>query len=833
MNKKSLCRFVAVTCVPCFCLLLFSPPGWAQPLPLSIRVHTESGAAISTAKIQLEQDGKVSTTALTDAEGKASIGGLTLGQYNILVTAETYEQAVQLVLIRDERQEIEVDFTLLPKLRRTDTIDVVADAGTVETANAIPVAAEIRTEETTLLPSRPATVTDTLPLVPGVNRSPNGEILINGQGEQQNSLLVNANNAADPGTGRFGTTIPADSVESVQVLKTPFLPQYGGFTAGVVSVETKRGGDKWHFSVKEPLPDFRVRSHRLHGLRNATPRISFDGPVIKNKLFLSEAVQYKLEKKQARTLPFPFNESKDESVNSYSQIDYIVSPSHFITASAHVAPGHINFVDPQFFNPQPVTPNLRAQELMFTLTDHATVLHGLLDSSINHQTFNVRVGAQGNAEMVLTPIGNTGNYFARRQRNSSRIEWLETLSLNKGSRHALKVGTIVARAENRGSFSFEPVEIRDSNQQLLERIDFEGGDPFRQSDLETGFFAQDHWTLRPNLSLDGGARVEHQHRTSSLRVAPRIAASWTPFGERQLVVRGGFGVFYDRVPLTAYSFDRFPQQVVTNYDPTGGTAPSTTRFLNAIDIDETQFPLVRRTSVPGNFAPYSRTWTAEAERTVARLVHIRVNYQRSSSGDQILLSPQMSGNDRVLLLQGGGRSIYHQFEVTARLAWKGGQQMMFSYVRSKAEGDLNTFSSYLGDFPIAKLRPNLYSNLRSDIPNRFLVWGLINLPWKMRLAPIFEYRSGLPYAILEAHRNYVGIPYSNRTRFRDYVGLDERISKEIPLMRKYRARISVSMLNALNHFNPLDVHANTADPQFGTFFGHYKRRYRLDFELLF
>src|SRR6516162_9052958 len=101
MSKRSLCRFVAVTCVPSFYLLLFSPPGWAQTLPLSIRVHTESGAAITGAKIQLEQDGKLAKTALTDAEGKASIGGLALGQYNILVNAETFEQAVQLVLIQD------------------------------------------------------------------------------------------------------------------------------------------------------------------------------------------------------------------------------------------------------------------------------------------------------------------------------------------------------------------------------------------------------------------------------------------------------------------------------------------------------------------------------------------------------------------------------------------------------------------------------------------------------------------------------------------------------------------------------------------------------------
>jgi hypothetical protein len=814
-------------------LLLLSLSAWAQSLPLSIRVHTESGMPITGATIRVERDGNLSARVPTDAEGKAAIAGLTLGQYNILVSAENFEQAVQLVLIRDERQDIEVDFTLLAKLRRTDSIDVVADAESVQAANTMPVAAEIRTAETTSLPTRPATVADTLPLVPGVNRSPNGEILINGQGEQQNSLLVNSNNATDPGTGRFGTTLPADSVESVQVLKTPFLPQYGGFTAGVVSVETKRGGDKWHFSLKDPFPDFRIRSGRLHGLRDATPRISFDGPVIRNKLFLSQAAQYKLEKKQTRTLPFPHNESKEESVNSYTQIDYIVSPEHFLTVSAHVAPGHINFVDPQFFTPQPVTPNTRVHERMFTLTDHASVLHGLLDSSINRQVFNVLVGAQGEGEMVLTPIGNTGNYFARRKRNSSRIEWLETLSLNKGSHHAMKFGTIVSRAENSGTFSFRPVEIRDLNQQLLERIEFEGGDPFRQSDLEAGFFAQDHWTVRPNLSLDGGVRVEHQHRTSSLRVAPRIAASWTPFGERQLVLRGGFGVFYDRVPLTAYSFDRYPQQIVTTYDPTGETAPSTTRFLNAIDVDGAQFPLVRRTPQPGNFAPYSQTWTAEAERTVTRLIHIRANYQYSSSGDQILLTPQMAGGNRVLLLEGGGRSIYHQFEVTAKLNWKAGQQMMFSYVRSKAEGDLNTFNTYLGDFPIAKLRPNQFSNLRSDIPDRFLAWGFVNLPWKMRLAPIFEYRSGLPYAILEAHRNYVGVPYSNRTRFRPYVGLDERISKEVRLIRKYKARISASVLNTLNHFNPLDVHANTADPLFGTFFGHYKRRYRADFEILF
>jgi len=56
---------------------------------------------------------------------------------------------------------------------------------------------------------------------------------------------------------------------------------------------------------------------------------------------------------------------------------------------------------------------------------------------------------------------------------------------------------------------------------------------------------------------------------------------------------------------------------------------------------------------------------------------------------------------------------------------------------------------------------------------------------------------------------------------------------DFKVSRKYSVRLSVSALNILNHFNALDVHANTGDPQFGTFFGHYKRRYRADFEILY
>ena len=105
-----------------------------------------------------------------------------------------------------------------------------------------------------------------LPLVPGVVRSPDGELKLDGSGEQRSSLVVNESDVTDPATGKFGQTVPVDSIETVNVLNTPFLAQYGRFTQSVVAVETRRGGDKWHYDLNDPFPDFRIRSYHMRGI---------------------------------------------------------------------------------------------------------------------------------------------------------------------------------------------------------------------------------------------------------------------------------------------------------------------------------------------------------------------------------------------------------------------------------------------------------------------------------------------------------------------------------------------------------------------------------------
>jgi hypothetical protein len=73
------------------------------------------------------------------------------------------------------------------------------------------------------------------------------------------------------------------------------------------------------------------------------------------------------------------------------------------------------------------------------------------------------------------------------------------------------------------------------------------------SQFDVGFYVQDDWRMRPNFMLSYGLRYENQtNANSKLNFAPRIGFAWSPgVGAKstrppQMVLRGGFGIFYNR-----------------------------------------------------------------------------------------------------------------------------------------------------------------------------------------------------------------------------------------------------------------------------------------------
>jgi Carboxypeptidase regulatory-like domain len=802
---------------------------------IRVTAFDESDKPVSNVLVVVKLKGSLVATTATNEKGEVEFSKLVPGTYEVGVSRESFEPLTQGDVVVTAGALVEVKFTMIPKVQLKEVVvNVQAGSETLIEKGASP-ATELRRADVKSVPFNPATVKDSLPLTPGVVRSTEGEITISGSSEHRSALVVNAADVTDPATGQFGVTVPVDSVETIEVFKTPYLAQFGRFTAGVVSVETRRGGDKWNFELNDPLPEFRIRSGHLSGLRDASPRVTFNGPLIADKFYFSEGLEYDLQKRPDRTLPFGVNESKQESVNSFTQLDYILSPVNTLTGTFHVAPRKMEFVNLDFFDPQPVTPTFSARDYTGMVIDRWTLGNGLLESTLAIKRFSGHVWGQGELDMVLTPTGNSGNYFSEQNRRASRAEWLETYSLPTirfYGAHNLKFGSSVGRTNDRGDFIARPVLIEDTQGLLVKRIDWVGGHPFNRSDLEIAFFGQDHWVINSRLAMDVGTRFEEQNITETVRVAPRIGLAWTPFTNLQTTIRGGFGLFYDRVPLSVFAFYRYPQQVITTFGPDGQIIDGPRRFFNITDRAESKrFPFVYSGNNAGNFAPYSETWNVEIEHPFSTILRVRANYLQSNSYGVVIFTPKVVQDRDALVLGGGGKSGYRQLELTARLSLKDNQQLFFSYVHSRSRGDLNEFNNYLGNFPFPLVRPNTFTNLSGDLPNRFLAWGLVRLPWKMHIAPMVEWRNGFPYASTDVSQNYVGVP--NQTRFRNFLSLDSRVSKDFKVNDKYSLRFSMSGFNITNHFNPLQVHANIEDPAYGVFFGNHKRRFRLDFDVIF
>src|SRR5579863_8881635 len=327
------------------------------PSSLVVTARTLQGQAVPKAVITVQSvpgnpaSPRISPQIVeTSASGEARFTDLAPGRYRVTILANGFDELTTDVDIGPTTGDgtvpgASIEATLTTGAH-TDSITVQGVIDTpLEEANT---PAVLERQQVKNMPDRPRTVSDALPLVPGIVRLPNGQLRLSGSGEHRSALLVNSANATDPATGQFGATVPIDSVRTMSILNSPFLAEYGGFTADVVSVETRKGGDKWTFELNDPLPEFRWRSWHMVGLRSSTPSISFGGPVIANRLFVLESIQSEMRESPVITLPFPNNESRREAYNSLTAVDYTINSSNLVTATMHVANQHVRFANLDF-----------------------------------------------------------------------------------------------------------------------------------------------------------------------------------------------------------------------------------------------------------------------------------------------------------------------------------------------------------------------------------------------------------------------------------------------------------------------------------------------------
>ena len=829
-EKPMMRSLVHLQCAPIGLLVLFWAPGTgcAQQPQDSLRVHVTDGQKVLLvgAAAALISGGTIVAQAITGSDGDVILSARP-GVYTLEVSAAGENLFVRSITLSFPGQVEEI--VLRPAV--AESVDVQAGSEDADPSMSSPTTV-LPVKLVTELPSRPKTALEALPLVPGVVRTYDGQLQIAGQGESHSALLIDGVDENSPSTGRFTLSPPIDSVKDIHVMTPSFLAQDGRFTAGVVRIDTRSGGNKWHYDLNDPFPEFRIRSGHVRGLSSMSPRFAIGGPLMSGRLQLLESFGFIDNKVPVRTLPFPVNETKIQSSNSFTRLDASLSAHQSIFLSFQLSPQTVQFAGLDYFRPQSVTTNNDLNTYVGTASHRLVTANGYLQSTFSSSSYSESSRPRGTGPMVIRPTGSSGSFYKTTVQTSGRTEWNEALSFAPSTlpQHLVTLGSSIAITHGTGLVTEHPVLIEDAAGKLVQQIDFTERGPFALHDVQPAIYAQDHWTASRHLSMDFGARVEGQRITGATRVAPRLGIAWTSgSGTHATTIRAGVGSFYDNVPLNAYSFGYYPRQTITTF---GQAGPLSTQYANVVGVSvHPDQEFVSRPSRPGNFSPFTPTESIEVEHAFGpRLTaRARLLHSGSSTGLSLLPSPKTS----TFVLSDGGQLNYTQMEFTAKVELQHGFPLYASYVYSSSNGSLNSPESVLSQGGGPFVRTVATGRQASDLPSRFILWGTAHLPWGLTLTPLFEIRSGFAYQPLDVYQNFVSTQGTSQGRLPTYGSLDLRASKLIKVNDKYSVRPALSVTNSTNHFNGLEVHSNVADPQFGTPFGNNDRHARFDLDVVF
>jgi hypothetical protein len=441
--------------------------------------------------------------------------------------------------------------------------------------------------------------------------------------------------------------------------------------------------------------------------------------------------------------------------------------------------------------------------------------------------------------------------------------------------HALRAGidllynddTISFLRTFRGSYSFSSLQNFLTGNYSGYAQPF--GDPVAtQTNPNVGVYVQDEWRASSQLTMNFGLRYDLQFletiETDTNNVSPRVGFAWTPFASEPVVIRGGAGIFFDRVPLRAVAnallsagnttdVAQLRQPQVSGILPTQAGAPV---FPNILPDRLPSTALVSITTMDkGLQNAYSKQANVEVERSLggSRIVTVGYQYFR---GENLLMSinqnvptcvPAGTNNGcrpassymNNSQYRGAGDSNYHGLHMTyvqRPLNWSA---VRVSYTLSKSMNNLGEafFSSPTDPTNVTKD----WARSDSDQRHRLVVSASVNSPmtpatttWErishgFQASTMLQYYSSLPFNIvsgINSLQGTAGRPFAdgsvstpnfdvrtvefiprNAGTGNDFFTLSVRVSRSFRLSGTNRIEGLVEVFNLTDRVNPITRNA--------------------------
>ncbi len=856
-GKISLWKFV----FPLGCLLFaltVLPSAYGQAgtsFVLQGTVQDSSGGVLPGATVLVKDLSLgVSRNQTTDSNGHYIFAALPpTGVYEVTVAAKGFASQTLTGLTFLSNSQPVLNFSLKPGSVEQQ-VTVAGEAPIVET-DKTELDQTIDQKDVGDLPTNGRNFFSFVALAPGavsLNQGTGG-LTFNGQGERQLTIL------ADGMTNQLREirTLPGDIsgangtfnlavVDDVQVITNNFSAEFGRSPSGVVNVITKTGTNDWHGTAFiYGRPGALDATNALTGQNPDFDREQWggmlSGPIVQDKTHFIFSYEQENQTQKNAGITSPLQPSTEQltsqpfkSINLFGKVDDQLSKNNRLDVRYNMLRsrednfnvGGLNTTqqaDLAIDNVQGVTGGLTSilsshlvNEARFAWTyDRVDICSEAYPCSTNPDFANVP------PEVIYAGVGTLGpdNSLPQNLRENG-FQWTDKLSQTIG-RHNLKYGADIQYYRRfvtffnnfNGTYVFAPGTPFPFNPNNPATFPVNFSESFGISGLHynerlLGFYVQDDYNVRHNLTLNLGLRYDYEtlmHDTNNF--APRIGLAWDPFNNGKTVVRAAFGIFYATIESSMINREsNFGPAGVLTLDVNQGD-PLFPTFPNRFSVppnggnfvkDSVFIPIVRSLStkdfpdsVGNKFGflrvnPYTEQADLGIQRQLAKDFSVSADYIHVH-GLKLLRTEDMNpppfffigptlaqtrtltqadalrpfgvpsgvpgplgvnfGGYRELFLQeSGDQSFYDALQFVLTKRFSRNFSLQANYTFSHAISDSDNFRT----FSSMHLDPQNYhldrSNASQNVPQNFTLYGIYQLPLGFRFSGILTAFSGLPYS---------------------------------------------------------------------------------------
>jgi hypothetical protein len=796
------------TLLAVFAALIGATACLAQTAALAGYVTDESGAAVPGSRVVLNGPGVVERAVNSGADGAYAFAGLQPGDYSVTASAPALKTARPATITLDAGTRKQLDLQLII-VSAASQVTVQGNAARLSTDASNNASATVLSgNDLDALSDDPQDLQADLEALAGPASGPGG-----------NTIFVD---------GFTGGELPAkQSIREVRLNSNPFSPEYDKLGLGRIEIFTKPGTDKYHATItynygaawwnsRNPFATqkapFLLQETENSGSGPITKKTSFtldlerqavDNGSVTNAVVLAPTTYvatpfssvYDTPQRHTRIGPHLDWQIND---NNYLSLRYTLTDSSVQGAGI----GNFDLISRGYL--------LKNRFDTFQLIE--TSIHGTSVNETRFQYFrwgNASFEDTSGPQIMVLGAFNGGAASAVHDRYVQTYYELQNNTSIVHGKHVVRfgvrlrgsVGDSYSPDNFNGTFTFSGALAPplDANNQVIPGPDIQissieqyrrtvlglpgggaslftiyAGNPETEvRQIDGSFFAGDDWRLRPNLTLNLGFRFESQTNIRDhADYAPRFGFAWAP-GTAQnkagkLVVRGGYGIFYDRFAifntLNARRYNGLVQQEYVVANPT--FFPNIPSIASLASSGATQQAI--REVDSGVRAPYTMQSAFSIERQFPRNNTLAITYTNAHTLHALLsedinapLPGTYSGpGTGVDPYPGKGpifdmttSGLYNQNQVAFNLNSKINPAVSLtgSYALNRARSNtdgLNTYSANPYD------HSGEYGPAFNDIRHRAVLTGSINTRWNVRVSPNITWQSGAPFNITAGNDPY-------------------------------------------------------------------------------